>query len=391
MTITQRVGRIPVALALIAYGAVKVADTLTLTAGATNLLLKLWPVLLIAMGAEYLIRSVLAERHVEGKTIGLRFDFGGTFLLLVAVLLGTGIGAAQNFVQTVGLPFSDVTVFRTDSRDIPASGVKTLELSTLNGRIELRPGNADVIRIEATYNLRATGVSSDTAARQLDQMAIRATGGEVVTISSEGPTQYGYVSTNYVVHAPAGLQVVATTASGMIQAQGYNGDLRLTSTMGPIRVSAGTGSLTAKTESGAAVVTDFSGPVTVRTTMGRIDTSNTTGSLRLEAQSGSVVVQDYRGGSLDVHTSMGPVRATTNSALAGDVSVRAESGSISLSVPRESSMQVTARTRSGSLTVPPFVNTSRDGLTQAGSGTAGEGKYKVDLEATMGSVTLLTR
>jgi len=389
MTAMVRVGRIPVGLALIAYGAVKITDGLNVTVSATGLLLKLWPLLLIALGAEYLIRSMLGE----GRSAALRFDFGGVFLLLLAVAIGSGITAVQWAVERGAVAVVQAPVVRTLAVDAPATGVKSLRLSTSMGRIEVRPGSSDTIHVETTLSAHAGDrVRPTDVARQLEQAEVRVTPGANAAVSVNLPALSGAgLSISYSVSLPPGLLVEAESQAGSIQVFNYQGDLHLTSRMGPVNVDSGSGSLDVQGTSGSVLVRSFNGPISARTEMGRVEMVSTIGDLRLDTQSGPVVVTDFSGGGLEAHTNMGSVQARTDLPLAGDVKLSTQSGSITLSLPGSSSMRVTARTNAGSLNLPASLQRTRDGMGWSGSGTVGDGKYQVDLRTQMGPLTLFAR
>lgn len=351
----MRVGRIPVAVGLIAYGVALAADNTGLAAGATRVALKLWPLLLIAFGAEYLVRSALAERKGEGQAAGLRFDWGGAFLLLLIVALTAGVTTVQGFLQTGVFPFEDHSLSRTETAAFPAAGVSEVQVATHTGRIEvqraLREGE---VTVEARYWMRGPAVQREHISRTLQEFRLNVTGKEVLRISADGPSPLNS-GISYVVHVPAGIKVRAESGTGSVR------------------------------------VLDHSGETFLTTRTGRIEAENVRGPMRLESGTGSITVREFEQGSLEAETSTGSISVSTTRPLAGNVWLKTGTGSISLTVPQASSFKLSAETNSGSVSVPaPFTRT-QTGPAYSASGTLGDGQYKVDLQTRLGSIAVNLR
>lgn len=339
----MKVGRITVALSLIAAGAGLALDNLGVTASSTTLILKLWPLVLIGFGLEYL----WALRQEEARDKG--FDLGGAILLFLVV----------SFVFVRGLPGLVITglpdilagplrtnISRTESVAQPAAGVLELKVSTGVGGIELRPG-ADQIRVEAT-------LSGETEEDLLD-VRVKVSSGAVAEVSLEGVRPGRRVQASYVITAPPGLKVDAETGTGSLRVTGYQGDLSLTSGAGSVRLD------------------------------------DVAGNVKVGSGTGSVSITGHRGGSLDARTNTGSITVQTGGVLQGDVHLQTGTGSITLQVPAGSSMRVGARTGTGSLTAPDFVAVTRSGASRQGAGTSGSGTYSVDLQTSTGSIRLEER
>ncbi len=390
---TLKVGRITVALSLVAFGAGLLLDNLGWYTGAISWVARLWPLILIGFGLEYLAYTALGAR--QGAERRLRFDVGGAFLLAFIVLLSVGITAARGFSWPNGVNFSvPIGPQETVSGDqtIALENAKTVKADVGVGTITLQPAvRAGEVRIEYTYT--ATGFTAGANMKELlSQIKLTSDNtGDTVRITSELPRGLNNVNLHYTLYVPNDLTVKLQTGAGRIEATGYQGTLELTSNVGRIDVSAGAGSLTTVSGSGQIMVRDHSGPVSARTNVGSLDLVNINGTLQLDSGTGSITVREFQGGQLVAETRTGRIDAQTASALTGNVSLKTNTGSVALTVPNESSVRATAQTRTGSLNVPAFMSTSRSGTGGNAVGTNGSGTYTVSLEAGTGSVHFTVR
>lgn len=83
---------------------------------------------------------------------------------------------------------------------------------------------------------------------------------------------------------------------------------------------------------------------------------------------------------------MGEIFVSTPSPLEGDVLLKSQTGHVRLNIPKESSIRVTAQTKTGSLEMPEFLSRSRAGAGETAVGSSGDGKYTINLEASTGLV-----
>ncbi|MDF2627544.1 MAG: hypothetical protein K0R39_1375 [Symbiobacteriaceae bacterium] len=388
-----KVGRVTVAVGLVAFGVGMLLDNLGFYEGAIGLVAKLWPLLLIGYGIEYLVHTILGQRSGEERKI--RWDVGGGILLILIVLLSVGITAFRTYVLpeggNIGLNIGP-SESRAETKQVALGNAKEIVADVRVGSVSLRPNvNSNEVKVEATFTTIGILVDRDAIRNMLDEMKLQISEGDTIRITTDVPNRLHNVQIAYVIYAPEGLKVRAQTGTGRIDVTGYKGDLQLTSNVGRIDVEAGAGTLTASSGSGYVGVQNFEGPVEAKTNVGSVVVNNTMGSLQLESRTGSIEVREYHGGSLVAETGTGRINVDTNVVLEGNVSLKTQTGSISLTVPKESGLRATAQTRTGSLTAPDFMNVSRSGPASSASGTTGDGKHTVTLEASTGGIHFVTR
>lgn len=387
----QKVGRLPIALSLIIYGSALFADNLSLSQGSTALVLRAWPLLLVAFGVEYLARSLLAERKGAAAPAGLRFDFSGAFLLALIVGLSSGVALVQNWVQTASLPFSEEVVSRQEMVTLPADGVRQLQILDPRGQVEVvRSARSDQLAIEATHTVRGPALQRERMQAALEQFELQIVPGTAVTVTAKTPPQVPGTHVNYRIHLPPQLKLRVDTESGSIRVIGHTGKMHLTSQRGRITVEGGAGALSAASDMGGIGVRNFSGSVSARTVRGTIEVQQVQGAIRLETELGPVRVHEFSG-PLTVETVTGHIAASSGAAVSGPINLQSQGGAVSLSVPTGSSLQAAAQTRHGGLTIPAWMQrtTSEAGLSAAG--TLGQGLHQVELRSVSGSVVLNVR
>lgn len=382
---TRKVGRITVAVCLVAFGMALLLDNLNLYVGAISLVTRFWPAILIGFGIEYLVYTVVLQGAEERR---LRLDWGGAFLLAFIVLLSVGITGfrswAPHFGGGINLGIGPAET-RTETTAVPVAGAREIQVDVPVGSVVLQEAvGTDEIKVDAEYT--ANGFDLAQVRSQLDQIRLKTESGDVVRIAADVPINLRNVNIRFVVSVPANLKVRANAGAGRIEVKGYKGDMTLTSNVGRIEVDSAAGSLNANSGSGYIGVRGFDGPVTAKTNVGGVEVSDINGALQLDSGTGSVVVREYRGGALVAETRTGRIDVNTRTALEGDVRLKTSTGAIVLDVPEESSVQATAQTRTGSLQAPSYMNVTRTGTSSSAVGSANGGKYTVSLEAGTGSV-----
>lgn len=133
-----------------------------------------------------------------------------------------------------------------------------LELSNVNGRIEVQPSTGTSVEIIAEKTAKAASV--DAAKRALDEVEIAETVSpdsvKIETRVQRGSGIFGHSSTQvkYTVRAPAGTDLTLSTVNGGIVLSGMNGRLNLQATNGGIKARDVTGQVEAVTTNGGVDV-----------------------------------------------------------------------------------------------------------------------------------------
>lgn len=386
----RKVGRITVALGMMAVGASLLMDNLLGSGPSyTSLIIRFWPVLLIGFGLEYLLFSML-DRQDGPDRRRLRFDFGGAILLMIVVGLTAGYSTVT---QWISLNPQDYVVVadatdRTESRSVSAEGAKELLVSVDVGRVVLASQDAPEVRVEAAYGMQGV-LQLREQAEAVGQFGFEIEEGEVIKVTGRAPKgiNIGGLSAIYRIYAPANLKVKIESNAGAISVQDYEGELDLSTKVGSVAVEAASGSLKAQTSSGTVRVESFDGPVAASTNAGSIMLYRVSGALELDSGTGVIAVEEFGGGTLRAETRTGSIDVETSQPPAGEVLLRTSTGRIELNLPEEADIKLTASTRTGSIDAPDGASVSQSGPSRSATWTLGKGTHPVTLEANMGSIS----
>lgn len=133
-----------------------------------------------------------------------------------------------------------------------------LEISNVNGRIEVEPGAGNTVEIVARKTARAASVE---AARQvLERVEIQETvSPSNIRLETKVPRggslfNHGSVEVHYIVRMPAGADAVLTTVNGGIEITGLSGTVEAETTNGGIKAHEVSGRVSASTTNGGVEV-----------------------------------------------------------------------------------------------------------------------------------------
>ncbi len=402
----DRVGRVTVASALIALGSTLLLDNLTGSAWG-DILIRFWPVILIGLGLEYLLWTILAERQSQPRS--LRFDLGGVILLAFILVAVSGYSAVQRFehngwtLNVHDLPFwgDDAGPWQTQERTVslPVAPGAILDIQATAGTIEVTGTSPDdQVHVRAVYPIRSAGPLAQPGAPPApgqDDFRLDTVGGARPRI--EVGLAPGFHGRNPIrpvrlyVQTPAGLGAGVKTTAGAVDVRGLTGNVRIETTAGSVKARDLGGNVSVRTEVGTVEVQDVAGLVEARTGGGAIRVERFQGGT-LESGFGMVRATDWTGADLHITSNTGSVQARTQHPVNGGVSIRTNVGQIELAIPRASNAQFWLDTEVGSLQTPAGGNftISRNGPSASGRGTLGTGEARVELRSDTGRIELQT-
>ncbi len=244
------------------------------------------------------------------------------WLWVLAAMLVMGLLAGLVAVVSTALYRSVI-----ESKVFSVSGIPTLVMQVPSGSVHIESGLSGQVRVVA--NKRVFLGNSALLPVHAAQS------GSTITITSEEPGGLGLLSNNAVefdVSVPGQSNLSITANNGSIQANGIIGTIQLHASSGSIQADNLAGALTLLTESGAITGGNLKGQMTLSASSGSITVSgvNATNNSSFQTQSGAI---DFQGTLVP----------------AGTFLFRAESGSITLTLPQNASFQVDASTHSGAI------------------------------------------
>lgn len=294
------------------------------------------------------------------------------------------------------------------TKTLTVTGPADVDVSTGSGNVTINPGSGNTLTIRATItaNDRWFGSESLSAAekvRRLEQNPPVVQNGNSITIGKiEERELRNNVSISYDITLPAASKVRSQTGSGDQYVSGVNGTVRL---------SAGSGNVTAKEIGDEARISTGSGDIRLNNIKGRVYASagsgtveaygigggfvgetgsgdiryeqTAPGSVTAKTGSGNVTLRGVKGG-LEAHTGSGDIDAEGD--VKADWQAHTGSGNISLRLPKGAAFDVDARSSSGSVTVDHPVTMQGAMKRNRIQGKVGAGGMLVSVESGSGDI-----
>ena len=353
---------------------------------------RLWPLLPLFLGIEFLVRQQLIQGQEDPPVI--RLDGLSLFLSIFILLAGmaytaipAGLLDARNLI---GLwhPYEYQTQVRREATDL--KGVERFLVTSRLGSVRIEGTDSDKVQVIATvHTWGSTKEESEALARDVQ---ITLAGSPELRLESDlppvGTGRNGRTSISYEITVPRTLVTSADVAFGSLDVHGMtvsaltvrNGGIEASAIKGDVRIDSSFGSISVRDLSGNLAVDARNGQVTAEQVDGKVNVRNEFGSIRLIDIAGPV----------DAVVSQGNVDVMSSQPVTGDWNLTSRFGNIDVTLPKDSSLQVTAITRSGNLMLPNWATVSRDVNQASGGGILGKGEHLLKLQTTNGNIVLST-
>jgi DUF4097 and DUF4098 domain-containing protein YvlB len=286
------------------------------------------------------------------------------------------------------------------SRAFPVTKGTTLMLSNIAGNIQITPGAADKIEVEAIKH--AWGPNPEQAKQRLPDALIEsyATGNRVEVRVEHGERRDGRsIEVEFNVKVPADATIDLRTVSGDIRVTNVKGEVRVQGISGNLSLE-GTARLAAvKTVSGGITINNAGadGPLSLSTVNGDllIQTLNTR-ALDVNTVNGDVKISGWSGDRAMIRTLDGDLDLQTSLVKGGRYEIESHSGSINLSLPEQPGFELEANTFNGRIRIDFPIKSEgpiRDGDRgpRAVRGTYGDGSSSLRLQTFNGNLTVTRR
>lgn len=297
-----------------------------------------------------------------------------TIILLSLMLVLVAAGMVVSVVVAGGVigHIGDLNKMATTDQTFAVTGVPTISVQDHNGTIAITRGAENSVVVHATKR-----AATDDLLAKL-QVTIRQDGNHII-IETAGDNSSGFgffgnhgMAVDYQIEAPAHADLGPITSS--------NGRIDIASIAGQFDLSTSNGVITAR---------DVDGTVSAQTDNGRVSVIGGRGTLRLGSSNGVVEVQNVAATGLDLHTSNGRVSFAGSLAPGSKNSVDTSNGTVSITLPPESGLNVDLRSGNGSIHVNGFpVTTSGENKRNAVQGVINRPDADLTVHTGNGSITL---
>jgi len=381
----HRVGRITLAVALIAVGAVLVYDNV-LGTDVAEWLFRLWPALLILLGLEWVVAAALTDRRVQT-------DAGAIALLLVGAVLMATLGTAYRTFgswewmvdapRVIGFSHRSVSPSVTTSYEPVSAQVKRVEIESGSAAVQVRSGD----RLSFDLQVSAHGRTPEEAEQDARRVTLEIETGETTQVRVAIPSGVNLQTLLIRATLPPGIELAVESGSGAVMVQGLSAPVTVRASSGAVRVDQIDGDVHLQTSSGAIMASEITGDAKAVSSSGAIRIDRVDGNLDASSSSGSINLMGVTG-QISAQASSGAVTVVSD-VVGGPYDLGAISGSIRLTVPASASISVDARSSSGSIAGPSWLRLGEG--RGSGSGTQGDGIHQIILRTTSGSILLSSR
>ena len=235
----------------------------------------------------------------------------------------------------------------------------TLTLDADVGDIEVTSGSGNTVTVDVTQSARSNRYMDITAEQQQNDVVVRGKFED-----SSRWFRWSNVDAKFIVSVPSRYNVQLGTSGGDIRVADLQGQARVKTSGGGIKLGNIDGPVTAHTSGGDISIAGSRGEVDLHTSGGGIDIGNVAGNIRAKTSGGSVEVKHAGGdlfirssgggieigeanGTVDAETSGGSIRARLASQPRSDSRLSTSGGGITVSLAPNVSVDVDAHTSGG--------------------------------------------
>lgn len=260
-----------------------------------------------------------------------------------------------------------------EEKRFTVAGAPELHLTTFDGSIEIRSGDAKTVVVEIEKRgptqeaLAQLKVETKQDGNRIDVEVRKPAGGDVVLfgIGHSSPTA------RLIVTMPREGNVVARSGDGSVRIEHVHGSLDLRTGDGSIRGIDVGGTLSVQTGDGSVTLEDAEGDLDVNTGDGSVSVSGKLGALRLHTSDGSITLRADRGTTMK-----------------DDWSLSTGDGGVAIYLPPDFAAEVDAHTGDGSVRSELDIASDGESSRHSLKGKLGAGGKVLKIRTGDGSIRL---
>jgi DUF4097 and DUF4098 domain-containing protein YvlB len=254
---------------------------------------------------------------------------------------------------------------------VPAGA--TLQVNNFGGAIVVHAWNQNRVKVHAEHGSRG-------------RIEVSLVGGTVMVKASSRQGAPSVV--DFDITVPATMAITLSGTYAEITVDGVQGPIRAETVEGEINVRGGKGIITLHSIQGSVTLADATGRIEVNSVNEDVELSNVSGQIKAETTNGDVTLTGVTSSSVEAATINGDVLYEGTIADGGSYSFSSHNGDITVSVPENANVTVTAATANGDIDASftlPFTGTpgKRRYTFKLGSGSA-----RMEVESFQGDIEL---
>lgn len=354
-------------LVFLAIGCMFLARNMGYPISMWNIVVRYWPVVLIAWGLFKLVDYVRMQEGTGKRSV---FSGGDVALIVLVILFGSFMTLAANmnpdwskFIQTGDFDVWDLTgnnfVF-TEHHEMDALPDSVIEISNRNGEVDVMPADVDRISVDVSKTIhaenqaQATGMSTSF----------------VYSITKEdskyriGSNFDHRAKASLTIHVPKRSIVSVENRNGSVRIKSLTGNQNVANRFGEVDIRGIVGTVKVDSPNGAVHVEDVSDSVTISSSFAPITVANVRGNLNIQGRNNAVDIDhvekdlnvessfqnmDIRDprGAVSVKNRNGEVSIQLKQAPTKDISLTSEFGGLTIELPAASSFNADVHSRFG--------------------------------------------
>lgn len=361
-----------------------------------------WGAIPLLFGLELLISHAIASSRSGDRPLRVRLHGGSLAGLIVVLVIGTivNVSASFGFPWIWDLTVGDqrIGVYRHAAEaELAAQTDVSEDINAVS--VNLPPGDWTITGADADQALVTGGI--EVRGRSTELAETGAAGARVVYTVENGTLHIGMdipgyaaggftdvqVRSDATITLPRKLALTVESRLGDVDVSGFLAGLTVSSSVGDVVVRDITGKVDVEVSTGYVRVEDVRGALDVEASTGTVEVVRVSGDVRVDGQTGRIRVSEP-GAAVYIDVSTGSCVVESSSPVAGQWSVESTTGSVAVSFPRSSDVDIRASAALGSISNNLGLP-SQSGIGQKStSGTLGAGTHAVRLDASTGSISI---
>lgn len=423
--IKKKVGSITLAVGLITVGALLFSKNFIDI--PVKDIYKYWPVLLIGLGLEMVLFTVLYGRN--NSEVKLSVDGLCIVFILVLGTISQGISfinieVPESFYMDFGGIGNRTEVTESYSIENISENYNVKELKVRNSFGDITVLPADTKNIKVDVSVRVSG-NDRNKARAYAKDAVEIKEGEITEIAPKRTSDMDKKDLNnakidFTVFVPKGIGLnienrfgdvdvegiggscTIETKSGDVEASDIEGNVDIDNSFGNIKAEGIKGKAKIVNRNGEITVEEVAGNAYIKNNFGDIDVDGVAGDLEASNSNGDIIVENIKG-KAEISGSLGDVNVQKvesdivikNSSggieardINGNANISNSFGDIYYSSDNINDSDINAKTNFGDINCDISLNISKNGQQTTVQGKLGNGKYKIELSTANGDINI---
>jgi DUF4097 and DUF4098 domain-containing protein YvlB len=198
--------------------------------------------------------------------------------------------------------------------DFKVSGTPNITVKSINGSIQVHPGDTRTVRVELYVTRRGLAVLGTDRLGDDYRIVMRQRNdhitAEIISLKG-GAFSTNTPSFNFIVYAPVNVNASLSTNNGDISITDIGGNIDIRSSSGNIQLANTRGTSRLSSTSGNIRVQSHTGTVFTNAIAGDVRYHDVSGECRIKVVSGNVTLDEIRGSTI-VHTTNGNIELNTS-------------------------------------------------------------------------------